>query len=97
MTRFSISARLSGLADRVGVLPLGMKIALRQPNLRSFKLFRYLCSSRVTSNPPLFIVSAFRHLHFSFFNCSTPTNSLSIALLNTEIRNMHIDRLNINK
>ena len=96
MTCFSISTPPSGLAERVGALPLGMKIALRQPNLSSFKLFRHLRFSRVTSNQPLFAILAFRRLHFRFFHCSTPTNSLSIALLNTEIRKMHIDRLNIN-
>jgi len=40
-------------------IALGMKIALSQPNLSSLKLFRFLCSLRVTSNPLPFTISAF--------------------------------------
>ncbi len=39
---------------------IGMKIAEHQPNLSSFKLFRFLCPSPFTNNPSLVTIFAFQ-------------------------------------
>lgn len=58
ITRFSISARPSGLAQQVGRLPLGMKNAVHQVNSQSTQLFRILCSRQLPFLP--FSISAFQ-------------------------------------